>query len=63
MVSRDWGVENWGGVVYRYKLETSKEVSPGGRMHSMVTPVNNAVVYTSKLPRDWILIVSTTNKQ
>ena len=56
-------MENWGGVVHRYKLETSKEISPGGRMHRMVTLVNSAVVYTSKLPRDWILIVSTTNKQ
>lgn len=38
-------------------------VSPSDRFHNMVTVVNNNALYISKLLKDWILNVLTTNKQ
>ena len=46
MIARDGGLgAKWVKGVERYKLQIIKKVSPGDVMYSMVTIVNNTVLY------------------
>lgn len=52
MVLRAWGFGSWGAVVQGQKLASSRQISPGDLMHSLVITDNSIISSTLKLLRD-----------
>lgn len=49
LVTRGWGIGKLERFVLGYKLKTNRLKRPGDLMHSIVTIINNTVIYeTSK---------------
>lgn len=61
VATRGWGVRNWGDVgqwVQNLLLEVEYDLQ-----HSILIIINNTVLYTLKLLRDYILNVLITKKK
>ena len=63
VVTRDWGLGNRRMLFKGPNLQLVYKKSPADLRHSTVIMDNNTVLQTSKLLRDYILIVLTTKKK